>query len=106
MPTSGSSRSSGYSVVVSNLNPAVTQSDILELFGDVGSIKSYQNINSTTAMVNFSHTQEAAAAVQTYNNRLLDGQPMQVTLIPAPAAAATQSKRVSQAFRRVFSRGQ
>lgn len=104
-PSSGR-QASGYSVIVSNLNPSVTQADILELFSDVGSVRSYQSINSSTSMVTFSDPREAASAVQTYNNRLLDGQPMIVTLLPVPSASAPGAKRVSQTFRRVFSRSQ
>lgn len=55
-------------------------------------------------MVTFSDAREAASAVQTYNNRLLDGQPMVVTLLPAPSVSAPAAKRVSQTFRRVFAR--
>ena len=91
---------------MSNLNPAVTQGDILELFGDVGSVTSFQSINSATAMVTFARSHEAAAAVQTYHNRLLDGQPLHVTLIPAPSQAASlETKRQAKTFRRVFASG-
>ena len=38
----------GFSVVVSNLNPSVTQA---ELFNEIGPVQSVQVINSSTAMV-------------------------------------------------------
>jgi len=94
---------SGQSVIVSNLNPSVTQTDILELFGDVGNIASYQSINSSTAMVTYNSGGDAQRAIQTYNNRYLDGLPMQVTLIPTPSTSGGgRAAAVSQTFRRVF----
>jgi hypothetical protein len=101
-PGSSSGRQSGTSIIVSNLNPSVTQNDILELFGDVGSIASYQSINSSTAMVTYNHPSDAQRAIQTYNNRFLDGLPMQVTLIPSPSTSSGSRNNASQAFRRVF----
>lgn len=104
----GGGRQSGHSIIVSNLNPSVTQNDIIELFGDVGGISSYQSINSTTAMVTYGHPADAQRAIQTYNNRFLDGLPMQVTLIPTPTVASTSASaggsrtQSSQVFRRVY----
>jgi len=99
----GPSRRVGHSIIISNLSPSVTQADIMELFGDIGQISSFQTINSTTAMVTYNSTNDASRAIQTYNNRLLDGLPMQVTLIPTPGASSPTKSGVSQVFRRVFS---
>lgn len=100
--SSSSGRQSGTSIIVSNLNPSVTQNDILELFGDVGDVVQYQSINSSTAMVTYNHPSDANRAIQTYNNRFLDGLPMQVTLIPSPSTSSGSRNNVSQSFRRVF----
>lgn len=99
----GPSRGVGHSIIISNLSSSVTQTDIMELFGDIGPISSFQSINSTTAMVTYNSTGDASRAIQTYNNRLLDGLPMQVTLIPTPGASSPTKSGVSQVFRRVFS---
>jgi len=78
----------GNSVVVSNLNTTITQADLLELFGDIGTISSYTMINPTTAMISYMNTSDAVEAVKSYHNRLLDGLAMQCTLIPSPGISA------------------
>ena len=63
-------------------------------------------INPSTAMISYQSQTDATKAVQTYHNRLLDGLPMQCTLIPSPGIGAQMqlpssvqgSRHISQAF--------
>uniref|UniRef100_K3XY68 RRM domain-containing protein n=2 Tax=Setaria TaxID=4554 RepID=K3XY68_SETIT len=72
---------------ISNLDYAVSNDDIKELFSDVGDIKRY-SINydrsgrsKGTAEVVFSRRSDALAAVKRYNNVQLDGKPMKIEII-------------------------
>lgn len=85
------------SVLISNLLPTITQSDIIELFGDVGSMTAVNMINQTTALVTYQHSGDAVRAVKVYHNRLLDGKPMMVNMMPIPPASTTNIRqRVGQ----------
>ena len=92
-------QATGFSVIISNLNPSVTQAEISELFGEIGPVQTVQPINSSTSMVTYYNAAHAAQSIAEYNNRFLDGQPMQVTLIPAPNPAGNVVRR---AFREAF----
>jgi hypothetical protein len=99
MDTSGlGARANGNSLVVSNLNPLVTNQDIMELFGDIGTVAGLQMINPNTALVTYRKNDDAAKAVETYHNRLLDGLPMQCTLIPSPPTPGSGHSSNSVAF--------
>ncbi|XP_062201901.1 THO complex subunit 4B-like [Phragmites australis] len=72
---------------ISNLDYAVSNDDIKELFSDVGDIKRF-SINydrsgrsKGTAEVVFSRRSDALAAVKRYNNVQLDGKPMKIEII-------------------------
>uniref|UniRef100_A0A0D9XN12 RRM domain-containing protein n=1 Tax=Leersia perrieri TaxID=77586 RepID=A0A0D9XN12_9ORYZ len=81
---------------ISNLDYAVSNEDIKELFSELGNIKRYSiNYDKSgrskgTAEVVFSTRSDALAAVKKYNNVHLDGKPMKIELIgtniqtPAP----------------------
>lgn len=86
--SSSSSQSSNSTILVSNLLPNVTQSDIVELFGEVGSITSINMLNPSTAMVTYSNGADALEAIRMYHNRLLDQNPMFVNLMPTPPSNA------------------
>ncbi|KAI1281872.1 polymerase delta-interacting protein 3 [Halotydeus destructor] len=99
----------GNQIVVSNLNSSITQSDILELFGDIGTIASYTMVNPSTALISYVDSANAANAVRTYHNRALDGQPMQCTLIPTPVIAGSpmastggSNRHIAQAFQQAL----
>ncbi|CAN8062548.1 unnamed protein product [Agarophyton chilense] len=87
LPPSAQRRSNGVKVVVSNLHPGVTQSDIAELFETVGPLKSavlprYQNgTSSCEAEVIFENMPDALEAIKRYNLVPLDNQPLQITLV-------------------------
>lgn len=71
----------GYRIVVSNLQPTVTHEDIKELFEDVGVLIGSRVVRPGTAEVVYKNLEDAVAAVDTYHNRQLDGQPMKCLLV-------------------------
>lgn len=75
----------GASVLISNLTSSITQSDIIELFGDIGVMTAVNIINPTTALVSYQNSSDAVRAVKVYHNRLLDGRPMLVNMMPNTA---------------------
>ncbi|XP_031625396.1 polymerase delta-interacting protein 3-like [Contarinia nasturtii] len=91
--------SAGYRIVVSNLHSSVSQSDIKELFEDVGPLLDARLVRTGVAEVIFERLKDAQTAVDTYHNRQLDGQPMKCLLVnprssnkpTAPAIKPTKS---------------
>ncbi|KAI4481206.1 PREDICTED: polymerase delta-interacting protein 3-like [Polistes canadensis] len=82
---SSSSQSTGYRIVVSNLQANVTQEDIKELFEDVGELLISRLVRPGTAEVIYKTLKDATKAVETYHNRQLDGHPMKCLLVnPRP----------------------
>lgn len=75
----------GASVLISNLDPTITQSDIIELFGEIGVLTAVNIINQTTALVTYQNSSDAVRAVKVYHNRLLDERPMFVNMMPNPS---------------------
>uniref|UniRef100_T1PJS5 RNA recognition protein n=1 Tax=Musca domestica TaxID=7370 RepID=T1PJS5_MUSDO len=75
------SSSSGYRIVVSNLHPSVTQSDIKELFEDIGELYDSRIVRPGVAEIIYKSLAHAEKAVDTYHNRQLDGQPMKCLLV-------------------------
>ncbi|XP_076627452.1 uncharacterized protein LOC143344836 [Colletes latitarsis] len=83
--TSSLSPSTGYRIVVSNLQANVTQEDIKELFEDVGELLVSRLVRPGTAEVIYKTLKDATKAVETYHNRQLDGHPMKCLLVnPRP----------------------
>lgn len=88
----------GYRIVVSNLHTSVTQSDIKELFEDIGELFAARLVRLGVAEVIFKTLKDAETAVDTYHNRQLDGQPMKCLLVNPrqsnnPTAPALRSNR-------------
>lgn len=79
----------GASVLISNLIPTITQSEIIELFGDIGTLTGVNMINQTTALVSYQSSSDAVRAVKVYHNRFLDGKPMYVNMMPASTAPSS-----------------
>uniref|UniRef100_A0A0D3HQC8 RRM domain-containing protein n=1 Tax=Oryza barthii TaxID=65489 RepID=A0A0D3HQC8_9ORYZ len=86
-PTPAANVETGTKLYISNLDYAVSNEDIKELFSEVGDVKRY-SINydrsgrsKGTAEVVFSRKSDALAAVKRYNNVQLDGKPMKLELI-------------------------
>ncbi|KAI8893574.1 hypothetical protein BC833DRAFT_531636, partial [Globomyces pollinis-pini] len=77
-------------LVVSNLAPSVSQSDVRELFARIGPVRSAQlNYNQDgkskgVATVIFSKLGDAHKAYTEYHNRPLDNRPMKIELIINP----------------------
>ncbi|WVZ54996.1 hypothetical protein U9M48_005717 [Paspalum notatum var. saurae] len=99
---------------ISNLDYAVTNDDIKELFSDVGDLERY-SINydrsgrsKGTAEVVFSRRSDALAAVKRYNNVQLDGKPMKIDIVgtnieaPPPPTAAFSFKPPARNFNMPF----
>lgn len=89
--------SRGASILISNLMPSITQSEIIELFGDIGVMTAVNMINQTTALVTYENSSDAVRAVKVYHNRLLDGKPMLVNMMPGSTPASNVRSRVGQA---------
>lgn len=86
--------SSGYRIVVSNLQSSVTHEDIRELFEDIGPLVASRLVRPGTAEVVYRLYKDAERAVENYHNRQLDGQPMKCLLVKpraTTASSATQS---------------
>ncbi|KAJ8979066.1 hypothetical protein NQ317_005747 [Molorchus minor] len=71
----------GHRIVVSNLQPSVTQDDIKELFEDIGQLLTAKLVRPGVAEVIYKNLKDAQKAVDTYHNRQLDGQPMKCLLV-------------------------
>ncbi|XP_017878739.1 polymerase delta-interacting protein 3-like isoform X2 [Ceratina calcarata] len=96
--SSSSPQSSGYRIVVSNLQANVTQEDIKELFEDVGELLVSRLVRPGTAEVIYKTLKDATKAVETYHNRQLDGHPMKCLLVNPrpknnPTGPAVRSRR-------------
>lgn len=85
---------SGASILISNLMPNITQSEIIELFGEVGTMTAVNMINQSTALVNYQNSSDAVEAVKRYHNRCLDGKPMYVNMMPnsTPSTSNVRSR--------------
>jgi len=79
-----------YKVYVSNLHPTVSRQDVVELFGDIGMIKSAEMLRPGTAVIDFYNEVDAEKACEIYHNRLLDGLPMKCYTQNTP-----QSERIA-----------
>ncbi|RZC00557.1 polymerase delta-interacting protein 3-like [Asbolus verrucosus] len=71
----------GHRIVVSNLQPTVTQDDVKELFEDIGQLLAARLVRPGIAEVIYKNLKDAQKAVDTYHNRQLDGQPMKCLLV-------------------------
>lgn len=72
-------------ITVSNLHPLVTLTDIEELFGVVGQLKSCRLLQKGMAEVVYAKKEDALNAHTRYHNRNLDGQPMLCKLSTLPS---------------------
>ena len=73
--------STGTKITISNLDSAVTEEDINDLFSDVGPLKSYKLGDMGAAVVVYKSRNHAVEAISRYNGVPLDGQEMQLTLV-------------------------
>lgn len=88
----------GFRIVVSNLQTTVTQSDIHELFEDIGELIDARLVRPGVAEVVYKRLYDAEMAVETYHNRQLDGQPMKCLLVrPRSGTKATAATKLVKA---------
>jgi RNA recognition motif-containing protein len=66
----------GTKLSVSNLDPGVTETDVKDLFSDVGELKSYRLFDNGVAEVVYKSKQDAMDAINRYHGVPLDGKPM------------------------------
>lgn len=75
----------GHRIVISNLHPSVSESDVRELFEDLGPLVTAHLVRPGVAEVVYKSLGDAEEAVETYHNRQLDGQPMKCLLVKSSA---------------------
>lgn len=78
----------GHRIIISNLHTSVSESDVRELFEDVGPLVTAQLVRPGIAEVVYKMLGDAEEAVETYHNRQLDGQPMKCMLVRSSAKPA------------------
>ncbi|RDX74722.1 THO complex subunit 4C, partial [Mucuna pruriens] len=84
----------GTKLYVSNLDHGVTNEDIRELFSEIGKLQSYavhydkNGHPSGSAEVVYTRRSDSFAALNRYNNVLLDGKPMKIEIVGANAESA------------------
>lgn len=88
--------STGYRIVVSNLQPNVTHEDIKELFEDVGDLLISRLVKAGVAEVVYKTYKDASKAVETYHNRQLDGHPMKCLLVHTRQKPSSNSSITSR----------
>lgn len=71
----------GHRIIISNLHTSVSESDVRELFEDVGPLVTASLVRPGIAEVVYKNLGDAEEAVETYHNRQLDGQPMKCMLV-------------------------
>jgi len=86
----------GAKIQVANLNDSVSQEDISELFGDVGSLKRAKLVAQGVAEVVFFNMADAVKAVEIYHNRQLDGKPMKCVVVTGKEKRASSPSRSSR----------
>ncbi len=71
-------------VLVSNLRSSVTEDDIIILFHPFGDVDKISDIKNGFTEVALSTAEAAAAVVEKFNGRSLDGQPIYLRIKPSP----------------------
>lgn len=82
----------GHRIVISNLNSAVSESDVRELFEDVGPLVSAHLVRTGVAEVIYKSLGDAEEAIETYHNRQLDGKPMKCMLCKSSGLPYSSSR--------------
>ncbi|KAJ8662203.1 hypothetical protein O0I10_001896 [Lichtheimia ornata] len=89
-------RTSRTNLIVSNLHYNVTESDLYELFGQMGPVKrAFLHLGPSggsagVADIVFSYPPDAERALASYNNVELDGRPMRIAFATLPGVAQQQ----------------
>lgn len=95
LQTANTASHNDFSILVTNLHGEVTKEDVVELFSDIGTVTGVQLVQPGTALVTYSNKEEASWACDIYHNRLLDGQPMQCTLL-STASSTRPAGRITE----------
>lgn len=88
----------GYRIVVSNLHSSVTESDIKELFQEIGDLTDARLVRTGVAEVIFKREKEALKAVEVYHNRQLDSLPMKCLLVNPRASDHPTAPAISSRY--------
>jgi RNA recognition motif-containing protein len=91
---SSSTNTDPTTILITNLQSSVTEDDVIELFGEIGSIKEIKTLSRGCVQLVYSKEEYAKQAVANYHNRLLDGQLMYVSL-QQPSYSSKSSKTAS-----------
>lgn len=78
-------------ILVTNLQPSVTQDDVIELFEQCGQIVEITTLSQGCVQIIYSRREYAEQAVADYHNRLLDGQLMYVSCQQAKALSTKKA---------------
>ncbi|XP_033109927.1 polymerase delta-interacting protein 3-like [Anneissia japonica] len=85
----------GTRVYVTNLHYSVTEEDIKELFGAIGALRKARFVKQGIAEVVYVNRENALEAINVYNNRELDGIPMQCKLDSSTVPESSSSSSTS-----------
>jgi len=89
-PTTQSNSTPGV-ILVTNLQPSVTEEDVIELFGQIGRIHQITTLSPGCVQIVYTKREHSEQAVTKYHNRLLDGQFMYVSLQQPSSYSTTQN---------------
>ncbi|CAF1128784.1 unnamed protein product [Rotaria sp. Silwood1] len=82
-------------ILVTNLQPSVTEEDVIELFSEIGRINEITTLSQGCVQIVYAKREHAEQAVAKYHNRLLDGQFMYVSLQQSSSYSATQNPKIT-----------
>ena len=88
----------GTKIVIQNLQSSVTQEDIRELFGDIGTLKQAKLVSPDHAEVTLVNKSDTTRAVEIYHNRQLDERPMKCQMVGDATKRDPQTTRVPRLF--------
>merc|ERR1712025_822951 len=108
----GGKKQSGSSIIVRNLDPAVTEADVREIFSRVGKLKSAvvqynaKGKSRGIATVTFANRSSADKAARDYDQAEVDGRPMYVKIVnySSPNSSATPVKSKTKSVKKRLSK--
>jgi len=94
-----STNSDAATILITNLQPSVTEDDVIELFSGIGHINEIKTLSRGCVQVIYSKQEHAEEAVTKYHNRLLDGQLMYVSLQQPISYSTKSSKNTTESLK-------
>ncbi|CAF1002363.1 unnamed protein product [Adineta ricciae] len=88
------SNANSATILITNLQPTVTEDDVIELFSEVGDIKDIKTLSRGCVQIVYAVPEQAEDAVAKYHNQILDGKLMYVS-IQEPMSYSTKSSKVA-----------